>query len=110
MTYTATLNSPDHNVVLPNGTRYQGSAAVVLSDDEYAQLSPRASSLLTAVYLGGDVGFRVTVAAGITQLVLPDGLRHKSGDVVTLSDSQYSTISPAAVSALFSSVVQVEGP
>jgi hypothetical protein len=106
VTFTVTLNSPDKNVVLPNGTRYQGSAAVVLSDDEYSRLSPTAlASLMSAASAGGTATYTVTIAAGLKGVVLPDGLMHKGGDVVVLSDQEYSTITPAAISGLFSSVV-----
>lgn len=107
MTYTATLNSPDKNVVLPNGTRYQGSAAVVLSDAEYSQLSPPAlASLMSIASAGGTVSYTVTIAAGLKGIVLPDGLMHKAGDMVVLSDAQFSTITPNAIATLFSSVVR----
>lgn len=46
--------------------------------------------------------YQVTVAAGKANVVLPDGLRHKAGDVVVLSDSQYSSLSAAALSSLVS--------
>lgn len=62
MTYTVTLNSPDKNVVLPNGTRYQGSAAVVLSDQEYSMLSPTAlAALMSAASAGGTAAYAVTL-------------------------------------------------
>jgi hypothetical protein len=106
VTWQVTLNGGDKNVALPNGTRYQGSAAVVLSDAEYSQLSPTAlASLMSAADLGGIASYQVTIAGGITNLVLPDLIRHKAGDVVTLSDDQYSTISAAAKAAFFSSTV-----
>jgi hypothetical protein len=44
----------------------------------------------------------VTIAAGKTNVVLPNGVRYKAGDVVVLSDEEYSTISAAAKAALFS--------
>jgi hypothetical protein len=107
VTYTATLNSPDKNVVLPNGTRYQGSAAVVLSDDEYSRLSPTAvASLMSVAPAGGTASYTVTIGAGLKGIVLPDGLMHKAGDVVVLSDQEYSTITPNAIATLFSSVVK----
>jgi hypothetical protein len=105
VTYTATLNGGDQEVVLPNGLRYQGSAQVVLSDDWYAQLSAHAvSALLSTASLGGTATYQVTIAGGLHGVALPDGLCYKAADVVTLSDEQYSVITPAAVAALFSSV------
>jgi hypothetical protein len=107
VTYTVTLNSPDKNVVLPNGTRYQGSAAVVLSDQEYSMLSPTAlASLMSAVPAGGTASYTATLSAGLKSVVLPDGLMHKGGDVVVLSDTEYSTMTPNAIATLFSSVVR----
>lgn len=106
MTYTVTLNGGDQEVVLPNGLRYQGAAVVVLSDAEYAQLSPSAlANLMTSVSAGGIAAYRVTIAAGLSGVVLPDGLRHKAGDIVTLSDAGYSTVPAYARASLFSSTV-----
>lgn len=106
MTYTVTLNGGDRDVALPNGLRYQGAAQVVLSDGEYAQLSPHAlSALMTSVSAGGIASYKVTIAAGLSNVVLPDGLRHKAGDVITLSDAEYSTIPAYATASLFSSTV-----
>lgn len=106
MTYTATVAGGKKDVVLPNGSRYQVGAAVVLSDDENAMLSAGAlASLVTDAPLGGTASYAVTIAAGKKDVVLPDGLRHQAGAVVTLSDDEYSTISPAAKAALFSSTV-----
>jgi hypothetical protein len=106
VTYTVTLNGGDQGVALPNGLRYQGAAQVVLDDSDYAQLSPHAlASLMTSVSAGGIASYRVTIAAGQKNVVLPDMLRHKPGDVVTLSDRQYSTIPAYARASLFSSTV-----
>lgn len=110
MTYAVTLDSGDLEVVLPNSLRYQGTAEVVLSDGWYAQLSAHAiASLLSASYLGGVASYTVTLASGTDGVVLPDGVRHKAGDVVALSDEQYSLLTPSAVSALFSSVSTTVG-
>lgn len=107
MTWQVTLNSGDREVALPNGLRYQGSAQVVLSDRWYAQLSAAAlASLMSATSLGGTAAYAVTLAAGLHGVVLPDGLRHKAGDVVTLSDEEFSVLTPNVVSTLFSSVVR----
>jgi hypothetical protein len=106
MTWTVTLDSGDRDVVLPNGLRYQGSAEVVLSDDWYAQMSASAlAALASAAELGGEASYTVTVASGLDGVVLPDGLRHKAGDVVELADEQYSVLTTGAVSTLLSSVV-----
>lgn len=105
MTWTVTLDSGDQNVVLPNGIRYQGSASAVLSDEWYSQLSASAvSALLAASYLGGVASYTVTVASGVVGAVLPDGLPHGAGDVVTLADEEYSLLTPLALSALIFSV------
>ena len=107
MTWTVTLDSGDRNVVLPNGLRYQGSAEVVLSDQWYGQLTATAvSGLLTAVPAGGEASYTVTLASGLENIVLPNGLRYSAGDTADLSDEQYSVI-PAAVSAALFSSVQV---
>jgi hypothetical protein len=105
MTWTVTVDGGGREVVLPNGLRYQGAAQAVLSDAWYGRLSAEAlDSLLTAEYLGGDASYEVTLADGTSGVALPDGLLHKAGDVVTLSDEQYSILSPAAVEGLLSSV------
>lgn len=106
MTWTVTLDSGDREVVLPNGLRYQGTAEAVLSDRWYAQLSASAlESLAGASYLGGIAAYTVTMAEGASMVVLPDGLAHKAGDQVLLSDEQYSLVTPSAAEAFFSSVV-----
>lgn len=53
--------------------------------------------------------YQVTVAPGLSNVVLPDGLRHKAGDVVTLTDDQYGTLSATALSSLLSTVSQQAG-
>lgn len=40
--------------------------------------------------------YQVTVAAGLKDVVLPNGLRAQAGDVVTLSDAEYAMLSPTA--------------
>jgi hypothetical protein len=105
MTWMVTLDSGDREVVLPNGLRYQGSAEVVISDRWYSRLSAAAlGALMSASYLGGIASYTVTMAEGASSVALPDGLLHKSGDVVTLSDEQYSILTPSSVERLFSSV------
>jgi hypothetical protein len=105
MTWTVTLDSGDREVVLPNGLRYQGAAEVVLSDAWYGQLSAGAlASLMSASYAGGTASYAVTLAGGLMGVVLPGGLRYDSGNVVTLSDEQYSALTPASVQNLLSSV------
>jgi len=102
MTYTVTLKAGTKDVLLPNGNRYQATNAPTLSDREYGLLSVNAGALVTHSYLGGTVSHQVTIAAGKTNVVLPNGVRYKAGDVVVLSDEEYSTISAAAKAALFS--------
>lgn len=57
------------------------------------------------------MSYQVTVAPGKSNVVMPDGLRYKAGDVVTLGDDQYAQLSPSAASSLLSSVTrQTDGP
>lgn len=102
MTYQITVNAGVKDLVAPNGNRYQGGNAFTISDREYGLLSATSASLFSHSYLGGTVSHQVTIAPGLTNVVLPNGLRYNAGAVVTLSDEQYSTISPAAKAALFS--------
>jgi hypothetical protein len=55
------------------------------------------------------VTWQLTVEAGLKEIVLPDGLRHQGGDVIVLSDAQYSILSAHSVATLFSSVTQTGG-
>jgi hypothetical protein len=49
MAWSVTIKAGLKDVVLPNMLRYQAGAIVVLSDEEMAQLSPRAfANLFTA--------------------------------------------------------------
>lgn len=48
--------------------------------------------------------FTVTIASGLTNIVLPNGGTYKTGDVVVLSDDQYSKISSSVSALIFSSV------
>lgn len=102
MTYQITVNAGVKDLVAPNGNRYQGGSVFTISDREYGLLSTTAGTNFTHSYLGGTVSHQVTIAAGLTNVVLPNGSRYKTGDVVVLSDEEYSTISAAAKSALFS--------
>jgi hypothetical protein len=102
MTYQLTVNAGVKDLVAPSGNRYQGGAVFTVSDREYGLLSTTSSSLFSHSYLGGTVSHQVTITAGLTNVTLPNFGRYKGGDVVTLSDEQYSTISAAAKSALFS--------
>ena len=109
MTYSFTVSAGVHGLVAPNGQRYMAADAFTLTDEEYGRLTPGAAALLAAGagatssgYLGGTVSHQVTIAGGKQNVVLPDGLRHEAGDVVVLSDAQYSTIPAAAKSALLS--------
>lgn len=110
MTYTLTVNSGAGGIVMPNGLRYAAGAGFTLADDEFGLLTAGAKALLTAGaggtatgFLGGDVSHQVTIASGLRNVVLPNGLRYGAGAVVVLSDQEYSLISPAAATALFSS-------
>ncbi len=110
MTYLATIAAGKKDVVLPNGNRYQAGAAVTLTDDEYGQMSANAvATLLTAPGVhtagGGNVSRTVTLKSTVFNVVLPNGQRYNASAVVVLSDVQYSTISPAAKTALFASDV-----
>ena len=109
MTYSLTVDSGTDGLVAPNGQRYAAGAAFTLADAEFGLLTAGARTKLAAGaggtstgYLGGTVSHQVTIASGTVNVVLPDGLRHKAGDVVVLSDQEYSTIPAAAKSALFS--------
>lgn len=109
MTYTLTVKAGD-SIVAPNGVRYPAGSAFTLTDDQFGLLTAGAKNLLNAGAggtatgsLGGSVSHQVTIAAGLTNVVLPDGLRHKAGDVVVLSDAEYGLIPHAALSSLFSS-------
>ncbi len=52
---------------------------------------------------------QITIAPGLTNIVLPNGRRCKGGDVVILSDEEYATISAAARAAIFSSDIALPG-
>lgn len=110
MTYSVTITAGKRDVVLPNGSRYQAGAVATLTDDEYGQLSARAvSTLLTAPGThtagGGNVSRTVTLKSTVRDVVLPNLQRYGPSAVVVLSDAQYSTISPAAKTALFATDV-----
>jgi hypothetical protein len=103
MTYALTVNAGVANFVTPDGQRRKAGDQFTLTDAEYGRLTAGAKAMLTAGpggtatgSLGGSVSHQVTVAAGLTNVVLPDGLRHKGGDVVVLSDQEYSTIPASA--------------
>lgn len=113
MTYAFTVNAGVRGFVAPNGQRYRPGDAFTLTDEEFGRLTAGAKVLLTHASdgaitstatgsVGGTVSHQVTLAAGTSNVVLPDGLRHKAGDVVVLSDQEYSTIPAAAKAALFS--------
>lgn len=109
MTYTLTVNAGAKNLVAPSGQRYRASDGFTLTDSEFGLLTAGAKALLTAGaggtttgYLGGTVSHQVTLAGTAKNVVLPDGLRHQPGDVVILSDAEYSTIPAGARAALFS--------
>ncbi len=110
MTYSLAVNAGTANFVAPNGQRYDAGADFTLSDREYGLLTPSAKAVLspgpggnaTTGYLGGTVSHQVTIAAGLKDVVLPNGIAYQGGDVVVLSDEEYSTIPAAAKSTLFS--------
>lgn len=110
MTYTLTVNSGAGQAVMPNGIRYAAGSAFTLPDAEFGRLTAGARALLTAGAggtttgsLGGTVSHQVTIAAGLHNVVLPNGLRYKAGAVAVLSDAEYSLIPAGALSTLFSS-------
>ena len=106
MTYTVTIAGGKKDVVLPNGGRYQAGAVVTLSDEEYAQLSLTAvPGLMTSSFLGGDYTHTVTIEAGQSNVVLPNGIRYSGGQIAVLSDDEWSTV-PAALNAPALSVIQ----
>jgi hypothetical protein len=102
VTYQLTVNGGVKNFVAPNGNRYQAGAVLTVSDREYGLMGAGGRALVAEVYSGGTVSHTVTIASGKTNVVLPNGNRYKAGDVVVLSDEEYSTISAAAKAALFS--------
>jgi hypothetical protein len=53
--------------------------------------------------------YQVTIASGKKDVLLPNGLRYKTGDVVTLADDHYALITPAAAAALFSATAHTGG-
>lgn len=102
MTWQLTVNAGVKDYAAPNGNRYQAGAVFTVSDREYGLMSAGGRALIAPSYLGGTVSHQVTIASGKTNVVLPNLGRYKAGDVVTLSDEQYSTISAGAKAALFS--------
>jgi hypothetical protein len=65
VTYQCTLKSTVSNVVLPNQLRYGASAVAILSDAEYAQLSPTAiSGLFSSVTTVSGGGGGISPPAG----------------------------------------------
>jgi hypothetical protein len=110
VTYSLVVNSGTDGIVMPNGIRYAAEGAFTLPDDDFslltagakARLSPGAGGTSTG-YLGGTVSHQVTIASGLKNVVLPNGLRYDAGAVVVLSDAEYSLIPAEAASTLFSS-------
>jgi hypothetical protein len=110
MTYALTVNSGTGPVVMPDGIRYAAGSALTLTDDDFGLLTAGAKTLLTAGdggtstgSLGGTVSHQVTIADGLGNVVLPNGLRYTAGDVTVLSDAEYGLIPAGALSSLFSS-------
>jgi hypothetical protein len=52
----------------------------------------------------------VTIASGLSNIVLPNGGTYSAGGVAVLSEDQYSVINPSVAAVLFSSVVEGGGP
>jgi hypothetical protein len=102
VTYQLTVNGGVKNLVAPNGNRYQAGAVFTVSDREWGLMLSGGRSKVAEAYSGGTVSHMVTIASGKSNVVLPNGNRYKAGDVVVLSDDEYSTISAAAKAALFS--------
>lgn len=110
MTYALTVNSGTSPVVMPDGIRYAAGADFTLTDDDFGLLTAGAKALLTAGAggtstgsLGGTVSHQVTIASGLENVVLPNGVRYAAGAVVVLSDAEYGLIPAGALSSLFSS-------
>lgn len=110
MTYSLTVNSGDGNLVTPEGIRHPAGDSFTLADADFGLLTAGAKAMLTAGSggtstgsLGGTVSHQVTIAGGLHNVVLPNGLRYKSGAVVVLSDDEYGLIPAGALSSLFSS-------
>jgi len=109
MTYTLTVNAGHGGLVTPEGIRHPAGDAFTLTDADFGTLTAGAKAALTAGaggtatgYLGGTVSHQVTIHSGLSNVVLPNGLRYKAGAVVVLSDAEYGLIPAAALSTLFS--------
>src|ERR1700734_3413384 len=105
MTYQLTVNPGLSGVTGPDGQRHQGGDAFIVSDRQYGSMTLSALANYSKSYLGGTVSHQVTIAPGLTGVVLPvrpGGRRCSGGDVVTLSDEEYGTIPASARTALFS--------
>lgn len=109
MTYALTVNAGE-SVVAPDGLRHPAGDSFTLTDAEFGLLTAGAKGMLAAAdggtatgSLGGTVSHQVTIASGLSNVVLPNGLRYVAGDVVVLSDEEYSLIPDGALSSLFSS-------
>lgn len=88
-----------NNLVLTNGHVYQNGNTVLLSDNQYSELSP-------ALFLGGsptltlngqDSSSSQTVTVNSNNVVLPNGQLYQSGATVFLSDSEYCRLSAQAI-------------
>jgi hypothetical protein len=109
VTYTLVVDSGTDGIVMPNGIRYAAEGEFTLTDQDYGLLTAGAKVLLTAGAggtgtgsLGGTVSHQVTIASGLKNVVLPNGLRYDAGAVVVLSDAEYSLIPHGALGTLFS--------
>lgn len=109
MTYTLVVNAGHGNLVTPEGIRHPAGEAFTLTDADFGTLTAGAKGVLTAGSggtttgsLGGTVSHQVTVHSGLSNVVLPNGLRYGAGAVVVLSDEEYGLIPAGAHSTLFS--------
>jgi hypothetical protein len=110
MTYTLTVNAGYGGLVTPEGIRHPAGDAFTLTDSDFGKLTAGAKAVLTAGaggtstgYLGGTVSHQVTIHSGLSNVVLPNGLRYTAGAVVVLSDEEYGLIPAGTHSTLFSS-------
>jgi hypothetical protein len=106
MTWQLTVRPGLANVTGPDGQRRQGGDSFIISDRQYGSMTAAAlAAFYSKSYLGGTVSHQVTVAPGLRDVVLPvrpGGRRCQGGEVITLSDEEYGTISASTRTALFS--------
>lgn len=56
MAVKVTLKAGVHDVVLPDGNRYDGGSVAILTDDEYAQISASAAAAVIAEAIAATPG------------------------------------------------------